>query len=97
MRHFMSQYYSINAASVISPIALNRLMKKIRNPPTIPPNHRNGLAEMAVVVVPIVHMGRSPVNQIANAIAQNIATAKGISPRNMNNIDTFKACNILTK
>jgi hypothetical protein len=28
---------------------------------------------------------------------QNTPTAKGIRPKNKNNIDTFKACNILTK
>lgn len=67
------------------------------NPPTIPPSQINGLAAINTWPPPVVQIGRSPVNQIAKAIVQKIAAAKGIMPKNKNNIDTFKACNILTK
>lgn len=72
-------------------------MKNIRNPPTIPPSQINGLAAINTSPVPVDQTGNVPENQIANAIVQKIAAAKGISPRNMNKRETFKACNMLTK
>jgi len=82
-------FYSINAASVISPIALNSPIKKINKAPAITPNQRNWLE--AITTEP-----KLIVPSFMKAARQNNATISGISPMKRKSIDTLSACKILT-